>query len=290
VTKNVWPIIRRRCFVLLTLALLVALVPLTPAQAQSDQSGRRVQDLNLYFWDISAGLQPGDYLKWEAPWQDWDSIADYTVQGRYRFDAGWSEWRDLATMAHSADPIVYDITTWQPTCTDWAYRVRANYDDGTSGPWSSVVSRLTPRRAPSRPHLDGSHSKTADLTDANSVQQLTVTWPLAYCQTDYEVWVRDRRSGRLDNIHLKWSPWRQVEGAGMGDAEDIATPSEDGSTRTRYTTTHDFTSRRGVGFQIAVRVRNLKGWSGWSDVVWTRGFRVTCSDCGWHPVTRADVS
>ena len=163
----------------------------------------------------------------------------------------------------SVDPVVCDITTWQLECTDWDYRVRANYANSTSGPWTSRVAVLTPRRAPSAPNLDLTHrgtvAETALDTDDNNFNevQLAAKWPLAYCQTDYEIWETTRKQSRLDNVNLNWSDWEQVAGAEVSDVEGAPEESTDGSTSTQYTTTRDL-GERGTGYGVAVRVRNRR--------------------------------
>ena len=103
---------RRRCIVAsLALVLPAALVPLPPTADLNNQDDRRVQDFSLQFKNVATGLQPDDHLKWEAPSNDSNNVVSYPVEGRHRYEAGWTEWTDLATVNPSADPVVYDITS-----------------------------------------------------------------------------------------------------------------------------------------------------------------------------------
>lgn len=269
---------------LLVLALAAALLPLSAASGQSGNG--KVSELNLYMLTPRQGAQPGDYLRWNRPTTGRSDIADYTVERQIRTDNRWSSWSHMGTVGTSVDPKIFEITDWQPACTDWNYRVRANYENGTSGAWSKAWNIITARRYPSRPNLDTTHAGTVNVTDtvANTVE-LTAKWNRAYCQTDYEVWYRTRSKGKTWNINANWSPWQQ---AGLAGDLEGSTGDFLSLTPTSATLEHDFT-HRGVGVEIAVSVKNRVGWSGWSYIRWTWGFRTGCSDCYWIPITKGDL-
>ena len=268
------------------LALFATLLPPSVVAAQNSNTGK-VTDLNLYMWNWRQGVQPGDYLKWERPTTGRNDIADYTVQWQTRTDNRWGSWSHVATVGTSVDPKVFEFTGSQPECTDWNFRVRANYENGTSGPWSKAWSIITARRYPSRPNLDTTHSGTVNVlnTDTNLVE-LTAKWDKAYCQTDYQVWYRTRSKGRTWNINANWSEWQLLEGGPSSDWSPDGGKEDGGATS--VSDFYNFT-KRGVGVEMAVTVKNRVGWSYWSYIRWTWGFRTGCSDCGWIAITRADL-
>ncbi|MYH72835.1 MAG: hypothetical protein F4153_09745 [Acidimicrobiia bacterium] len=267
------------------LALVATLLPLSVVGAQSSNTGK-VRELKLYIENPRQGLQPGDYLKWERPTTGRSDIVDYTVERQTRTDNRWSSWSHMAYVGTSADPKIYDITDSQPACTDWNYRVRANYGNGTSGPWSKAWLILSARRYPSRPNLDTTHHGTVNVlnTDTNLVE-LTAKWQQAYCQTDYQVWYRTRTGGKTGNIGANWSAWQLLEGGpSSADSPDGGKPGNASSVSDFLTFT-----RRGVGMEMAVTVKNRVGWSYWSYIRWTWGFRIPYSNGGWIAITRGDL-
>ena len=251
-----------------------------------DRSGHgdrsQVKDFKLYVLG-SGGLQTGDYLEWISPITvGLETVESYTVERQQRTDDSWSSWTDLGTHCNQHGRHHYTILADQPPCTDWAIRVWANFEDGTSGEWKKKFSITSQRHRPYSPSLTEDHSGSLGS------QNLTAKWTRAACQTEYEVQF-SKRDGEDDppisydadgelvetDINEGWSAWSTTPDGYVGT-----------NAASQFTLYNQSFEHQGDGVRIRVRLRNRAGWSNWSKHVWQRGFRVYIVDAGETLITR----
>ena len=252
-----------------------------------DRSGHgdrsQVKDFKLYVLG-SGGLQTGDYLEWVTPTRlgTVEEVVSYTVERQQRTDDSWSSWTDLGTHCNQHGRHHYTILADQPPCTDWAIRVWANFEDGTSGEWKKKFSITSQRHRPYSPSLTEDHSGSLGS------QNLTAKWTRAACQTEYEVQF-SKRDGE-DDPPISYDADGDLVETDINDGWTAWSTTPDGYVGTnaasQFTLYNQSFEHQGDGVRIRVRLRNRAGWSNWSKHVWQRGFRVYIVDAGETLISR----